>query len=314
MPSVEEFLAEDDRRRSAAMVELPVLRLRAHGRLTPSGDDGELTRVSIGPDGEAIALWRGPVPAITVQSGSGTETVRISSNPPAYAAAQPLPGGRFLVVAGRCRWRPEGAERNATVYERDGTVSAEHVFGDGIQHVLTTPAGEAWVGYFDEGVYGNYGWGSAGTERPIGAPGLIRFGSDGTPAWRFPADQAPPIDDCYALNVLGESAWACYYSDFPLVRVTGTEMTVWHNDVAGGATDLMVDGERAGLVGGYGDSRSRLAMTLLGDGELHDAGTFRLVLPDGEPLPAEAWTIARGPDLHVFHALNWYRIALADVA
>jgi hypothetical protein len=296
------------------MAEFPVLPLRSHGRLTPPGDGGELTRVSVGPDGEVIALWRGPVPAITVHVPSGTETVRIGSNPPEYAFVQPIPGGRFLVVAGRCRWRPEGAERNATVFERDGTVSGQYVFGDGIQHVLTTPAGEAWVGYFDEGVYGNYGWGSAGAARPIGAPGLIRFGSDGTPAWRLTAGQAPPIDDCYALNVLGESAWACYYTDFPVVRVNGTQVTVWRNDVADGATNLLVDGERAGLVGGYGEFRSRLAITLLGDGELHDARTFRLVLPDGGPLPAEAWTVARGPDLHVFHGLDWYRIALADAA
>jgi hypothetical protein len=207
----------------------------------------------------------------------------------------------------------EGAEHNAIVYERDGTVAGEHVFGDGIQHVLTTPTGDTWVGYFDEGVYGNYGWSNTGP-RPIGEAGLIRFGSDGTPAWRFTADEAPPIDDCYALNVVGESAWACYYSDFPVVRVTGTEVTVWRNEVAGGASNLLVDGERVGLVGGYGALRSRLAVAVLGAGELHDAGAFSLTLRDGEPLPAEAWTVARGPDLHVFHGLDWHRISLADVA
>ena len=31
------------------------------------------------------------------------------------------------------------------------------MLGDGIAHVLATSTGQVWAGYFDEGIYGNYG-------------------------------------------------------------------------------------------------------------------------------------------------------------
>ena len=37
---------------------------------------------------------------------------------------------------------------------------------------------QVWVGYFDEGIYGNYGWGRAESEEPVGAYGIVRFSSD----------------------------------------------------------------------------------------------------------------------------------------
>ena len=46
---------------------------------------------------------------------------------------------------------------NAVLYDADGQVVSEHVLGDGIGHALADSAGQVWVGYFDEGIYGNYG-------------------------------------------------------------------------------------------------------------------------------------------------------------
>ncbi|MFI7578403.1 hypothetical protein [Micromonospora sp. NPDC049497] len=60
--------------------------------------------------------------------------------------------------------------------------------------------GKLWVGYFDEGVYGNFGWGGPGPA-PIGATGIARFTETLHPEWHFPTDDLSPIDDCYALNV-----------------------------------------------------------------------------------------------------------------
>jgi hypothetical protein len=86
------------------------------------------------------------------------------------------------VAGARCRWRPEGPDRNAVLYDADGQVVSEHVLGDGIAHVLATSTGQVWAGYFDEGIYGNYGWGRADSEEPVGAYGIVRFSPDLEPA------------------------------------------------------------------------------------------------------------------------------------
>jgi hypothetical protein len=316
------------------------LRLRRHGRLAATDDDDVLVSVSVGPGGEAVALWTAPSdhealtsvttqpgwatfpdaraahPAsarITVHSPDGVRGVRIAAMPLAHVTAQPLPDSRILAVAARCRWRPDGPDRNAIVYDADGAPVSEHTFGDGIEDVFTTPSGRTWVAYFDEGVYGNYGWGGPGAE-PLGSCGLVRFGPAGEPDWRFsPQGDLPSIDDCYALNVSGETAWACYYSDFPLVRVRDGRATAWSNDLARGARALLVGDDRVALVGGYRNERDRLVVGEPSGDTLHDAGRYRITLPDGQPLPEHARIVGRGPDLHVFDGSDWYRLSLDDI-
>jgi hypothetical protein len=336
----ENKLKEREEQQRAEVLALPVLSLRQHGRLTAADDGDALLSVSVGPAGEAVALWSAPadreaLKSTTVQPGWASfpdarairpagaritvhphglaDSVRIAEMPLAHATAQPLPNDRFLVVAARCRWRPEGPDRNALVYGLDGALVAEYTFGDGINKVLTTPSGDAWVGYFDEGVYGNYGWGGPGPE-PLGSCGLARFGQSGERNWRFPSDAAAPIDDCYALNVTGETAWACYYSDFPVVRVGDGEVTVWRNQLARGAGSIIVDDRRVGLVGSYPPGRDCLAIGEFDEADLREVGRYRLVLPDGQALPDRVRKVGRGPDLHIFHGPDWYRLSLADIS
>ena len=86
------------------------------------------------------------------------------------------------------------------------------MLGDGIGQVAATSDGDVWAGYFDEGVYGNYGWGDPGGEAPVGACGLVRFTPDLQLDWRFPSHVQQPwgaISDCYALNVGDTDVWAC---------------------------------------------------------------------------------------------------------
>jgi hypothetical protein len=335
----ENSLKDREGQQRAEVLGLPVLPLRRHGRVTAVDNGDALLSVSVGPAGEAVSLWsasadKEALTSVTVQPGwasfpdaraarpTGARitvhaaglagAVRIAEMPLAHATVQPLPGGRFLAVGARCRWRPEGPDSNALVYGPDGAVVAEYTLGDGIEDVFTTPSGNAWVGYFDEGVYGNYGWGGPGPE-PLGSCGLARFGPDGEQDWRFSPDNTEPIDDCYALNVTGETAWACYYSDFPVVRVEDGEVTAWRNDLARGAKSLIVDGRRVGMAAGYRPVRDRLVIGELGDSGLRDAGRYRLVLPEGQPLPDDVRMVGRGPDLHVFHNTDWYLLSLTDI-
>ena len=109
--------------------------------------------------------------------------------------------------------------------------SREGVVGDGVEHMFTTSAGDIWVAYFDEGVFGNYGWGGPGPT-PIGAPGIVRFGADLSLRWSFPMNTS--MADCYAFNVDDHEIWACYYTEFPIARIADDAVRHWTNAAARG--------------------------------------------------------------------------------
>ncbi|OLF07059.1 hypothetical protein BU204_35890 [Actinophytocola xanthii] len=297
---------------------------------------------SVGDSGEVVALWSAAedVPAlnstttvpdlaafpdprasravaarVTVHTPDMAVAARISGLSLAFPDVQPLPDGHVMVVGARCRWRPDGPDRNAVVYDADGSVLAEHTLGDGIEHVQTTRRGETWVGYFDEGVYGNFGWGEPGSDPPLGACGLARFSAALTQEWRFSEDAAGAwggISDCYALNVDGDTAWACYYMDFPIVRIQNDTVTGWHNGIEGART-LAVAGSRIALFGGYGPDHDRLVVGVLDGDRFHPTGEYRVVQPDGRTLPSSADVAGRGEGLHVLLDDTWLRLDVEDI-
>ncbi|TDD95371.1 hypothetical protein [Actinomadura rubrisoli] len=327
------------RRSKGHTMPLPV---RHHVRIAAAQSGDARVNASIGPSGEVIALWsaaadvqavtstttqpggatfpdhRAPRPVtarVTLHSPTLTNVTTIHDFPLAHPTVQPLPEGRVLAVGARARWRQDGPDRNAIIYSAEGTALAAETLGDGIEHVLTTGTGHVWVGYFDEGVYGNYGWGQADDREPIGSCGLARFSSNLEADWRFPSHVNNPwgaISDCYALNVDGDTAWTCYYTDFPIVRVHEGALTGWHGDGAA-AHALITDGSRIALYGGYGADRDRLVAGQLADGRMRSTGEYRLVLPNGQKLPDGALVIGRGPDLHILTDADWYRLDLSDV-
>src|SRR5690606_2888321 len=105
------------------------------------------------------------------------------------------------------------------------------------------------------------------------------------------------ISDCYALNVDADTAWTCYYADFPIVRGQEGALTGWHGDGIA-AKALITDGSRIALYGGYGADRNRLVTGELTDDRMQSTAQYRLVLPDGRDLPRGARVIGRGPNLH----------------
>jgi hypothetical protein len=179
---------------------------------------------------------------------------------------QPHPDG-ILLANSRCHWRPEGPEKNALVVNWDGEVVDRFTLGDGISNLQVSPNGTIWVGYFDEGIYGNYGWGGPGPE-PVGSHGVVAFDPSGKILHRYDQRAAGTnwIDDVYAMNVAGdEDAWIYFYSSFPIVNMRGKECRVWkYGD--GGAKTLVVRGDQVMLIGDY--ERRSLARTvqLLADG------------------------------------------------
>jgi hypothetical protein len=157
--------------------------------------------------------------------------------------------------------------------------------------------------------------GGSDTQLPVGRTGLVRFSPDLQPDWSFPLDDLDdlvgPIDDCYALNVTDDAIWTCYYSDFPVVRIRDGGLTTWRNEVKG-AKALAFTTDRAALYGGHGPDRDRLAITELVDRQARLVGEYRVVLPDGQPIPPQTGAIGRGSRLHFLTGDRWYQLDIAS--
>lgn len=335
---VEEIEGNDAARRDQAMA-LPVVEATHRSAIAAPREGDVRICASVGAASEVIAVWaaaadleaatsrtvspagatfpdaRSPRPLdvrVTVQGAEGTAVTSIARLSLANITAQPLPGGRILIVGVRSYWRPEGADRNAVIYDTDGRVVAKEVLGDGISHVQSDSTGRVWVGYFDEGVYGNYGWGKRDSSEPVGSCGLVRFSPDLRPDWRYPSATSPFgfINDCYALNVDDTTAWACYDADFPVVRIENDVLVGWRNDEVTGVGALAVAGDTAALYGGFRPDRHRLAFGELRDGIFQTTGEYRVVLPGGIDVPAGTQVIGRGASLHFLTETEHYHLSL----
>lgn len=292
-------------------------RLRHRGALIPPADGHGVASFSVGPAGEVVVLWTGgAAAAITIHTSAvSLDAITLREPPPAFPAAQPLPGGQLLVVGTRAAWRDGVTENNAHVYGADGALERVGCLGDGIEHVQALADGSIWVGYFDEGIYGNNGWGLGTGPRPIGEPGIVRFSPGLEVEWEYSRDDDSTdlelIDDCYALNVAGDDAWACCYSDFAVLRIREGSVRSWSNEVTG-ARAIVVSGDVVALFGGYDKDRDRLVVADLDEDELAVETTGRLTMPNGRRLPQDAVVVGRGDELHVLVGLEWFTWSLTE--
>jgi len=89
-------------------------------------------------------------------------------------------------------------------------------------------------------------------------------------------------------------------------------VTSWRNDITG-TRALAADGSRVALFGGYGPDRDRLALAGLGAERTHPQAQYRIVLPDGLPLPPRTHVIGRGPRLHFLTGSHWYQLDIDQI-
>ncbi|MFP2906862.1 hypothetical protein ACLESD_17810 [Pyxidicoccus sp. 3LFB2] len=277
---------------------------------------GRPTRAwGIGPEQD---LWVLAGDEVLCFDGTGAPSLRLdlSGTHGDYHHVQPLPGGRVVLVDARCRYNPSGPhERNAAVYTYEGALVRELTLGDGIQDVQATSDGRLWVSYFDEGVFGNYGWRmGGGRNAPIGQAGLVLFDDTGQRLSAYDAGGAGTdiIVDCYALNVASDDeTWLYFYSKFPLVRLrSGERPTVWETPLRG-ATALAVNATHV-LFGGSYTSLADFQLYLL-----HDKGapllrpvcSFELTDKTGTPWKPTGLS-GRGPWMYGLEGTRVFRIDL----
>lgn len=222
--------------------------------------------------------------------------------------------GRWLVVASRS---DGGAE--ARVLSPNGAITARLTLGDGIEHVAIDAKDRIWVGWFDEGIFGNDKWRLAGHRWPPSGNGVACFADNGTllplPTWPTSADS---IADCYAMNAVGSGVWVCPYTDFPLVHFAQEEPARWWRSDIAGPKAVAVEDRHALLAGGYAKEANRLVLVSLpgaGNGEQASVQrSFRLPLRRRESAEngPQVWDhpsllAGRGNMLHLIDDGVWYR-------
>ncbi|MFM9592117.1 hypothetical protein ACKI1J_08785 [Streptomyces scabiei] len=197
-----------------------------------------------------------------------------------------LPDGGFVVADARSR----DGDDQVQVFDALGRPSWAFRVGDGIEHLLTDEAGDLWIGYFDEGVFGD----------PLSAPGARRWSGTGTALWEYrPPPGVDHIADCYALNVGRGGAWVYPYTGFPLVEVRGDDSLRARTTGVDGASGVAVHEDRAAFLGGYLRNRDRLTLARLTDTSVETVRTARLTRPDGAPLDRRRRVVSRGARLYV---------------
>jgi hypothetical protein len=309
------------------------LQLHALVDLSPFLSDGELVALNVGPDSQLYAvIAQKPLDYREIAASGAGFTKTIPSHPQTYRVlaffvsdvtldvqikderfnihdVQPLPGGELLLVCCRSHYRaPADFDSNGRVYGPDGKLTRELLLGDGIAAVQTTASGLIWTSFFDEGVFGNYGW-----SQPVGAAGLVAWSPGGERVYEFsPGGGLDSIDDCYALNVESDSrTWLYYYSGFPLVLLQDRRIEAHWDVPISGSRAFAASASSALFSGGYKE-KDTCDLFELEPGRVRAAGDFRLVDETGDKLVPER-VIGRGGALHFLRAGRVYRLDLAKI-
>lgn len=221
---------------------------------------------------------------VSVDPGGNVELTELSAVRARWPRLDCLPDGGFVVAASRVRRYEDTDQVQVQVFDALGRETSSFSVGDAIEHLLVDEAGHIWVGHFDE--------------NPVG---IRRWSATGRLAWTSDDAGIPGLFDCCALNVSGTAAWACPYTDFPLVEIrpdrTDRPVRVWANRVRGSHA-VAVHGERVAFYGGYGQERDRLAHGEIIEKSVVPGDVGLLTLPDGSA-PGRRRVVGRRSRIYV---------------
>lgn len=194
--------------------------------------------------------------------------------------------GFILVVSSR------GANENAFLYEQNGGLRRKFSVGDAVEDVQVTPGSRIWVSYFDEAAL----------------PGIACFDRRGNKQWTYPPDDSDEcVDDCYSMNVIGETVWTCYYSEFPVVKIAeNREITVWRNRYAAQAVAVLGDS-----VALHHPKNICIIQKCGNTGSMERAVEYKLEAP-GPPPVNGYWPVkARNEMFHALTDSHWFQLDLS---
>lgn len=308
---------------------MPELILDPYSSLSEA-DGGEVVAFGVGWDGlPYIVTALAPLDYRTPDSGGasfpkirpdGPQSYRIHRGDPGTTSlvttiqqeafnihqVQPMGHDGILLISCRCQYREDGADENGRLYHIDGGFLHGITLGDGIQDVAVTRNGLIWTSYFDEGVFGNFGW-----SEPLGSSGLVAWRPEGTVAYAYePPNGLDRICDCYAMNACGNDVWICYYTDFPLVQIRNGRIEAdWQIPVRG-ADAFAISGDHALFRGGY-KNRDSYHLLELAQQLAREKSRFQLRDRQGEPIKAQR-VAGRGNTIFLLRDREVFRLTVED--
>lgn len=210
--------------------------------------DYKLVDLSIGPKNELCTLYVSQIPGLLdgmfPQSKTETEydykicvfsndyeiSVDFKNQKWNYHFLQPIYDDNYLLACARARlYKNKSYDLNAKVIDNNGQIVKEFLVGDGIQSLKVTSENTIWTSYFDEGVFGNFGW----TE-PIGSYGLRSWSSRGDALYKYPNSDPHFIVDCYAMNVINNNqVWFYFYDTFELGWLNNGILEFFQTEIQG---------------------------------------------------------------------------------
>ncbi|MEM1379111.1 MAG: hypothetical protein AAGH41_00650 [Pseudomonadota bacterium] len=186
-----------------------------------------------------------------------------------YPEFDQLPDGRWLVANARSR-----GEQNASIFGLDGFEERRIVLGDGIAHIQIDRRSNICVGWFNEGVFGNANaaWRVEDLQWPPSSYGVAAFDEHGAV---LQVADGHVVSDCYALNVWGDEAWFCPYTDFPICRFRNGSDQAWATELRGPVA-VAVRFPLVLAAGGYGEDFNEAVLLMIDGEEANVLGTWSL--------------------------------------
>ena len=223
---------------------------------------------------------------------------------------QKHPDGLFLLTCARSERRnSDDFDLNGRIYDANGRVWGEILIGDGVEDVQIDDDGNIWIGFFDEGVFGNYGW-----DDPIGKHGLISMGISGQITYQYqPSGDLGMICDSYAMNVnSSKDVWICYYTDFPLVNLSkDTIRNHWVSPIHGSSA-FAIGGGYVLMEGGYDDRGSYQIFQIKNNHQVTQGRKVVFYDEDDQPILAK-FTSARSSTITFYSRDKIYSVDIFDI-
>ncbi|MBV6634024.1 MAG: hypothetical protein KI792_13440 [Alphaproteobacteria bacterium] len=256
---------------------------------------------------------------VTPKATKQIEITLLHLEDPAYVTT--FPDGRLLLVEPRSQLYRDGTcDQNAAVYDPITGHAYSFLIGDAVTAIGVDGRGRIWASFYDEGIFGNYGWGEGDSPLSPGEGGLVCFDDHGELLWSFNhVVKESSIDDCYALNITTDGVWINYYEDFRICQIgmdqddTDFEVQFFQSRGINGSDAIAVSDDAFLLSRQYGEANSRFHL-IRRDGKLSEKPqAYRAKLPDGRLDIRHLNPIGHGSRMHLIGEAGWFSVDVGEV-
>jgi len=175
--------------------------------------DGQISRdgtlLLLETDMHEVDFFERPVPRhdwmVRMINKEGLTSIKLKHVPLIPTEVDLFTDGTLLIVQGRCQKEGNKIERNARRYNPNGQLIDAFTLGDGIAQVQIDEIDTIWVSYFDEGIFGNFGW-----DDPMGKDGFVAYSISGEKVWSVTEHS---MIDCDAFHLINSNECYFYYYD-----------------------------------------------------------------------------------------------------